>query len=110
MSRKTPEDYVKDAIIKFLKPYDQEHTSQLAWFRRNAHGGNYQTGIPDLYILIGPYHIEVECKAANGHLSPDQERWIRRFERIGTPFVVAYSYQQFLTFFQPFFDKYIKKD
>lgn len=76
----------------------------LYWEHRSGSGGfAYKKGIPDMYIVIGPVHIECEMKTPYGHLSIMQVKWRDRFLHNGTPYINPRSFEEF----KEFIDKYI---
>lgn len=104
MSYTTPEKKVQNAIIKWLEPLDHKHAGLLYWKRRDAIGANYEKGIPDLFVVIGPFHLEIECKAPGESLSSMQEKWKMIFCSMGTPYLVADSLEEFISFITPYLE------
>ena len=75
----------------------------IEWFHRSGSGGfAYKKGIPDMYIIIGPIHIECEMKTPFGHLSTMQVKWRDRFIRHGTPYVNPRSFEEFKSYIDTF--------
>lgn len=59
--KKTPEDYVKEDIRKYLG------TLSNCWYDiRQAGGFSYKKGVPDIYGCYYGYHFEIEVKKENG--------------------------------------------
>lgn len=74
----TPEQKVQNNIEDHLKTY-QKMGFPIFYQKRQAGGYNYKKGIPDIYIVIGGKHIEVEVKKPGGEPSSMQLMWYRRF-------------------------------
>lgn len=70
----TPETKVKNDILKYLSEL-QKQKQPIFFERRQACGGNYKKGIPDIYAVYRGIHVEIEVKAENGHLSTMQEKF-----------------------------------
>ena len=98
MARLTPETKVKNAIIAYCnEQYDKG--VPLLCFRRDSASINYRRGLPDMYVVYGSNHIEIETKKPEGgELSIDQIKWRDRFLKMGTPYLVARSLQEFRDF------------
>lgn len=94
MAHLTPEKKVQTAIIDYVEQLKEEGVP-VRYFRRCATDPNYQKGLPDLYLVWGPRHIEVEVKAPGGHLSTMQEKWRDRFIKMGTPWMCCDSLDDF---------------
>jgi hypothetical protein len=97
MAYLTPETKIKNAIIAYCNEQYDKGVPMLC-FRRDSASINYRRGLPDMYIIYGAYHIEVETKTPDGELSIDQIKWRDRLTRMGTPYLVARSLQDFKDF------------
>ena len=98
---KVAKDVLKylDELIKGGAPLFYEH-------RSGSGGLNYKKGIPDFYIVINGMHVEVELKAADGHLSTMQEKFKYRCEKIWhIPYCCPHSLEEFKKFFEGFLCK-----
>lgn len=94
---------ISEKCLKYLQAL-KDMGVPLEWFHRSGSGGfQYKKGIPDMYIVIGPVHIECEMKTPAGHLSTMQVKWRDRFIRNGTPYLNPHTFDEFKTFI----DKYI---
>ena len=74
----TPEKRIQNEIIKYLD-YLETFDYPIIYERRQAGGGSYRKGKPDLYAIINGIHLEIEVKAPDGSLSTLQEKWRDRF-------------------------------
>ena len=97
----TPEKYVQDDIIKYLKEL-QKQGYPLFFERRQAGGFSYRRGICDLYAVYNGIHIEIEVKAIGGQLSSEQEKWKNNCEKLNIPYICAYSLEEFKSFLKKF--------
>lgn len=97
----TPEKYVQDDIIKYLKELKKQGYP-LFFERRQAGGFSYRRGICDLYAVYNGIHIEIEVKAIGGQLSSDQEKWKNSCEKLNIPYICAYSLEEFKNFLKKF--------
>ena len=91
---------------KCLKYLDELKTKgvPLEYFHRSGSGGfQYKKGIPDIYIIIGPYHIECEMKTPWGHLSTRQVYYKNKFARMGTPYINPKSFEEFKEYIDKFY-------
>ena len=70
----TPETKVKNDILKYLSSL-QKQGQPIFFERRQACGGNYKKGIPDIYAVYKGIHVEIEVKAEKGSLSAMQEKF-----------------------------------
>lgn len=102
----TPEKRVQNSIINYLKEL-QARGEHLFFERRQACGGNYKAGIPDLYIVYEHIHIEVEVKAPNGRLSVMQEKYRDICRTNGTPWICACALDDFVHDFNKIVEEYI---
>ena len=70
----TPEQKVQQSIIKYIKSL-KDAGYPVMYQRREAGGASYKVGSSDLFLVWGPYHIEIEVKRPGGSLRPMQEKW-----------------------------------
>lgn len=102
MAYTTPEAKVTNECMAYLKEL-KDRGVPIEWEHRSGTGGfAYKKGIPDMFIIIGPYHIEAELKCIDGHLSTMQVKWKNRFIRNGTPYVNPHSFQEFKEYIDKF--------
>ena len=99
---KQPETKIAKKCLDYLELL---HTNgvDIYWEHRSGSGGfSYKKGLPDLFIVIGPTHIECELKTPAGHLSTLQEKWKYRFTLMGTPYINPHSFEEFKSFIDKF--------
>ena len=84
----TPEQKVQQSIIKYIKSL-KDTGYPVMYQRREAGGASYTVGSSDLFLVWGPYHIEIEVKSPTGKLSTMQEKWRDRMINNGTPCIVV---------------------
>lgn len=77
----TPENKVKNAIIKYFKTL-QDKGLPLFYERRQSGGFSYKKGLPDMYFVYKGVHVELELKAENGSPSSMQLMWQRKFREL----------------------------
>lgn len=70
----TPEKRIQNEILDYLKDL-KLNGYPIFYERRQAGGGSYRKGMPDIYAVISGIHIEIEVKAPNGSLSTLQEKY-----------------------------------
>ncbi len=95
----TPEKYVQNDIINYLKKLQKEGR-KLFFERRQAGGFSYKRGICDLYAVYEGIHIEIEVKAEGGELSVNQEKWKEKCKKLNIIYICAYSLEEFKNFFE----------
>lgn len=96
------EGFLTKQIAAWLKEC-QGRGDPLFWEHRSGSGGfAYKEGIPDLFIVVGKYHIEVELKAPGGRRSAMQDKWKRRFEAMGVPYVCPTSLDELKSYLIPY--------
>lgn len=84
-----------DPRLQFLFHIPNENTGGLKWGIRNRQLG-VKSGVPDLMLPIpsqGYHGLFVEMKTANGHTSPNQEKWLSALAGFGYMAVVAYGWK-----------------
>lgn len=85
----------------------QERGVPLFWEHRSGSGGfAYKQGLPDMFLVVGDKHVEVELKAPGGRRSPMQDKWKARFEAMGTPYVCPTSLAELQQYLAPFLSRY----
>lgn len=77
----TPETRVNNDIKDYVEQLEKLG-APIALHRRDATSPNYKKGLPDFYIEVGPFHIEMECKAPGETLRVDQKRFKRKCETL----------------------------
>lgn len=93
---------ISEKCLKYLDQLKLEGVP-LEYFHRSGSGGfQYKKGIPDMYIVIGPVHIECEMKTPYGHLSIMQVKWRDRFVRNGTPYINPHTFEEFKSYIDQF--------
>lgn len=98
----TPEQKVQQAIIKYIKSL-QLAGYPVEYFRREAGGAAYKVGSSDLYMIWGPYHVEIEVKSPDGKLSAMQEKWQEKMLNNGTPSLVVDNIEYFKSIIEKWF-------
>ena len=102
MAAQTPEGKVTKDCLEYLKLL-KERGLPIYWEHRSGQGGySYKKGLPDLFIVIGPYHIEAELKTINGKRSAMQDKYKKIFESHGTPYVCPHSFSEFKEYIDKF--------
>lgn len=89
----TPEKRVQNAIINYLKKLEKEDLP-IYVERRQAGGFNYKKGIADLYSIINGIHLEIEVKKEGGKLSPLQEKWRDKCNKLNIKWICASSVEE----------------
>lgn len=84
----TPEGLIKKDITDYINDLEKSGQS-IHLERREAVGANYKKGIPDIYCIVGKYHLEIEVKAVDGELSTKQKEWRDKLRKWGTPYILA---------------------
>lgn len=96
------ESKISSQCLKYLNQLKAGGTP-IYWEHRSGTGGfAYKKGIPDMFIVIGPVHIECEMKTLSGHLAPMQEKWKRIFTEQGTPYVNPHTFEEFKQYIDQF--------
>lgn len=96
------ESKISTLCLDYLKEL-KDRGVPIEWFHRSGSGGfAYKKGIPDMYIVIGPVHIECEMKTPFGHLSTMQVKWRDRFIRNGTPYINPKTFEEFKEYIDTF--------
>ena len=95
---------ISEKCLKYLQEL-KDRGVPIEWFHRSGSGGfAYKKGIPDMYIVLGPFHIECEMKTPYGHLSTMQVTWKNRFIRLGTPYLNPTTFEEFKTYLDSLID------
>ena len=98
---KHAEGALTEQVVAWLKAKKAGGTP-LCWEHRSGSGGfAYKQGIPDLFVVCGRYHIEVELKAPGGRRSPMQDKRRGIFLKMGTPYVCPTTLAEFAEFMEP---------
>lgn len=84
----TPEKKVQSAILNYFEKLKNDGYP-IYFQRREAGGASYHVGSADIFLVWGPYHIEIEVKAPGGELSSMQEKWKDKMINNGTPCIVV---------------------
>lgn len=95
----TPEKSVQNKIVNYIKSL-QDSGVKIEYFRRQAVGGSYHSGLPDLYAVYNGHHIEIEVKSAVGDVRNLQLKWEERLKAAGSYYILARSLADFITFFE----------
>ena len=103
MGYTTGEAKLTKKIIEYLDSL-MEGGSPVFYDHRSGSGGyNYKKGIPDLWVSVNGYHLEVELKAPKGKLSTMQEKFKYRCESIyNIPYCCPRTLEEFVDFLAPF--------
>lgn len=89
------EKKLQTLILNYLKELSE--TYPIYAERRNAGAYSYKAGTPDLYAVINGTHIEIEVKSKNGQLSPLQEQYRQRCNRLNIIYLCVNDFNQFKT-------------
>jgi len=96
----TPEKIVQNGIIKYMDQMIKQG-EKIRYFRREAIGQAYQSGIPDLYAIVRGLHVEIECKReAGGKVSQLQIKKRAELESVGSRYICPNSVEEFKEFIE----------
>lgn len=99
---KQEESKLTDLCLSYLETLEKEGVPIIREHRSGSGGFNYKKGIPDVYVIIGPIHIECELKTPSGQLSSMQEKYKYRFIKNGTPYINPRTFEEFKNFIDSF--------
>lgn len=98
------ESKIQKSCINYLEQLESEG-KPVYHFRRDATGRTYKKGLPDLFVIVGPYHLEIEMKDPEGGPTPLQEMWERKFKKMGTPYLRCHDTPSFITFIEKYLSR-----
>lgn len=98
MSARQLESLITSKCTKILDDLRAKDYPVYYEHRSGGGGYSYKKGIPDLFIVINGMHIECEMKTAFGHLSPMQEKWKMKCEKLNIIYMNPHSVDEFKEF------------